>query len=78
MICQPASASAVPNQPVCQPYTRISASPTTIGDTEIGRSINTLSIPLPGNRKRASSSAMPTPNRVFSSTAEPATNAVSW
>ena len=45
----PASSSMGPNQPVRGLYTSISARPTTIGETDNGRSMKAFSRRLPGN-----------------------------
>src|SRR5690349_9995311 len=55
---------------------RISARPTTTGDTASGRSISAPSSRLPGNRCRTSRIAAPTPNTVLASTAQNATLSV--
>ena len=43
-------ASGLPKKPLYGPYTRISASPTTIGDTETDRSVSDPSNRRPGKR----------------------------
>ncbi|CPU66858.1 Uncharacterised protein [Mycobacteroides abscessus] len=73
----PASSRAPPNQPFF-PYTRTSESPTTIGETDSGRSSRALRSALPGKSYRTMSIEIPTPNTVLISTTCTATAAVSW
>src|SRR5689334_15008229 len=75
MTWKPCRSSQPPTVEKC-PYTRMSARPTTTGETASGRSISALTIRLPGNRWRTSSTAMPTPKTVLASTDHTATEPV--
>src|SRR5579885_3477028 len=68
MTLNPALCNGLPNHPLYGPYTSTSARPTTMGDTEIERSIKALSSRLPGNRYRASSTDTATPKTVLIAT----------
>ena len=68
MIRTPWSENHWPNQPWI-PYTSVSASPMTTGETRNGRSISASSTVAARPRRRTSTSAQPTPKIVFSGTA---------
>src|SRR5215203_3513280 len=59
--------STPPNQPPT-PQSRISATPTTMGDTAKGRSTTASRAPRPGNRPRTSASATVIPNTTLTGT----------
>src|SRR5690606_41636223 len=63
------SPSHCPNHESVGPYTRMSANPTTTGDTDHGTATSAESTLRPGNEYRTSSNDMPTPKTVFSTTA---------
>src|SRR6478609_4152501 len=67
MILKPRSLSTNPNNPA-EPHSRISATPTTTGDTANGRSMIACSTLLPRNLLRASTSAVGTPKITLSGT----------
>src|SRR5690349_3688701 len=66
-ILRPRSRSTNPNNPA-DPHSRISATPTTTGDTANGRSMTACNALLPRNLLRASTSAVGTPNSTLSGT----------
>ena len=67
MILNPRSFSTKPKQPA-EPHNRISATPTTTGDTANGRSMTACSTLLPRNLLRASTNAVGIPKRTLSGT----------
>ncbi len=59
--------SIPPNQPFA-PHSRISETPTTMGETANGRSTTDCRRPRPGKRPRTSASAVTMPNTTFNGT----------
>ena len=67
MILSPRLFSTNPNTPA-EPHSRISATPTTTGDTANGRSMTACRALLPRNLLRANTNAVGTPNTTLSGT----------
>ena len=67
MILKPRLFSTKPNTPA-DPHSRISATPTTTGDTANGRSMTACSRLLPRNLLRANTNAVGTPKITLSGT----------
>ena len=67
MILKPRSFSTKPSAPA-EPHNRISATPTTTGDTANGRSMTACNALLPRNLLRANTSAVGTPKSTLSGT----------
>src|SRR3954447_12668047 len=77
MTSMPPLCSPLPNHPFSGPYTRMSARPTTIGETETDRSVSEPSQRRPQNQYRVIKSATPTPNSTLMAVAASAISTVS-